>query len=112
MPVKAFLLQLARRVVETVINQVTQQVNIVGDQVNDPIEGYLNQIMSGVWVGDDADAFVNEVRSRVLPEIAEILQVVGNINLNINSAAEIVEQADQQVEALVDDLSNTLSQVF
>lgn len=105
------LLQLARQVVESVVNQVTQQVNVIGNQVNDPVEAILREILSGIWEGDDADAFVEEVRTRVLSELAEILQIVNNINLNVTSAAQIIEQADQQVEAMIEDLGATLGQV-
>lgn len=61
------LLRFARQVVANVLSQLTQQLNIVQQQALQPMRTMIQQVTGGVWVGDGANAFVQEVSSLMIP---------------------------------------------
>ncbi len=61
MSILSILLKLARQVVESVMGQLMQQFNVVQEQAMSPMKAMVDQVVGGVWVGDGADAFVEEV---------------------------------------------------
>jgi uncharacterized protein YukE len=112
MSIARALLRLARRIVEQVTAQLMQQINIVEDQVNREINNYIQRIVGGAWQGDDAERFVDELSSLVLPDVSEILNAVTETNTCINSAVTALNEADQRVTNLVGDLAERFRQIY
>lgn len=106
------LIQFARAVVEQVKQQIMQQQNVIADQVQQTIQGFVNQIMGGIWIGKDADAFADEVANRVMSEIAQILGAVAGIHTSVTNATDALDQGDQQAQQIVESLADTLGNVY
>ena len=55
------LLRLAEQVVQQVMQQVTQQLGQIEQMALQPMQTMVQQVTGGVWIGNGADAFVNDV---------------------------------------------------
>ncbi len=106
MGIASTLLRFARSVVQSVMNQINQQTNIVRESAMSPINQMIQQVTNGIWRGKGADAFVQEMQTDVIPAFANMLTGVGNTGNQINRAIEIMTTADSncssKVGALVD----------
>jgi uncharacterized protein YukE len=59
-------------------------------------------ITNGIWVGEGANAFVDEVTSIFIPNVSTICNQITTTNNNVTYARDVIEQADQEVQRLVD----------
>jgi len=112
MGIKDHLLRLARRVVESVVNEILAEVTKITDLMENVVEGYLKEIVNGAWEGEDADAFVAEVRSIITSQGLPLRDSLRDMTSMIQTADEIIEQADNQVQQIASDLGEKFGQVF
>lgn len=96
-----FLIRMARAVVDNVLSQLLQQKNIVNEMVMRPMDAMIQQVLGGIWIGKGADAFVQEVRSVMIPGVRLTDTNIGTFSRNIQFARERIDRADQDVTRLV-----------
>lgn len=97
--------------VHDVVSQVTSQAQQVEDVVGN-IRSGMGPIEGGGWVGEGADAFIEEVQSRLIPEIMALIASVMGFGGGITSALNIVEQADNDVFGVVGNVSDVFDSIF
>lgn len=110
--ISKFLLKLARQVVETVMSQLTQQSNIVQDMAYKPMQMMVQEVVSGVWVGEGADAFVEDVSSIFMPRSMNVIENINKFNADLKSAVDIIDRADAQVNNVVSGLADVFASVY
>ena len=111
---KKFLMKLARRIVEEVIQKVTAQLNIVQDQVINAMKQELNQLVGegkGFW-GPAAERHAAEISGKVVPELSRLAESITNINTNTRQAMDIVEAADKNAKARIEELASRFRAVY
>lgn len=106
------LLRFARQVVANVLSQLTQQLNIVQNQAMQPMRTMIQQVTGGVWVGDGANAFVQEVSSLMIPGVGKVGENITTMQRNLNRAIEVMDRADQQVNSMVRGLSDVFNGIY
>jgi len=106
------LLRFARQVVANVLSQLTQQFNIVQNQALQPMRMMIQQVTGGVWVGDGADAFVQEVSSLMIPGVGKVGENITTMQRNLNRAIEVMDRADQQVNNMVRGLADVFNGIY
>lgn len=98
--VLGILLKFARMAVEGVLNQITQQINVIQDQVLQVIMNQLNPLRDA-WKGQGANRFFEEMESQVVPNIRQMMSYGGDYAGNIRKAMDIIEQADQRATGII-----------
>ncbi len=106
------LMKIAKSVVNEVMGQLTQQMNIISDLVRAPMQGMINEVTGGVWVGQGADAFVNELTNLFIPGSEQLHGSVDLIGKSINRALDIMDDADKKAKGIVDDLAGVFSSIL
>ena len=102
-------LQFLRGEVSNVIAGVGQQQQITS-QVLDQIKSFVPKVQSA-WIGGDADEFAADVARKVVPAMTELIAAIGGINLNLNQATSIVDQADQKCQSMANQLGDLFGQI-
>jgi uncharacterized protein YukE len=97
--------------VEDVIQQVTQQANQIEEVVGGVRNG-MGPIQGGAWTGEGANAFIEEVMTRVIPEIMALIASVMGFGGGIGSALSIVQQADNDVFGVVSNVADVFDSIF
>ncbi len=106
------LLKIARGVVESVMGQVTQQTNIVQEQVTNQINRMVQQTMDGIWIGKGADAFVEEMTSQVLPKLNQVVNHNTGMSSNIRRSMDIMGQADKAASSIAGNIADVFRSIF
>ena len=106
------LLRFARQVVANVLSRLTQQFNIVQQQALAPMRQMIQQVTGGVWVGDGANAFVQEVSSLMIPGVGKVGENITTMQRNLNHAIEVMDRADQQVNGMVRGLADVFGGIY
>lgn len=105
------LICIAKAILQTVTNQVSEQVNIVEQEIKQQITGYLNEVLDGAWTGKGAEKFVACVTEEIVPNLSQISNSVSQINKNINAAVNIMDDADMAVRSKVGELADAIEQI-
>jgi len=98
--VLGILLKFARMAVEGVLNQITQQINVIQDQVLQVIMSQLNPLRDA-WKGQGANRFFDEMENQVVPNIRQMMSYGGDYAGNIRKAMDLIEQADQRANGII-----------
>jgi len=96
-----FLIRMARAVVDNVLSQLMQQKNVVLEMALRPMDAMIQQVVGGIWIGRGADAFVQEVRSVMIPGVRIVDNQITTMSRNIQFARERIDRADQDVNRLI-----------
>jgi hypothetical protein len=110
--IKSLLLKFARQVVASVMSQLTQQQNIVENMAVKPMQAMIQQIVGGVWIGKGADAFVQDLMLIFIPRSNQLIDNINKFNADLKSSVEIIDQADKQVNTLVNGLADVFGAVY
>jgi len=106
------LLRFARQVVQNVMSQLTQQVHIIEEQAMNPMRTMIQEVVNGVWVGEGANAFVEDVSSLFIPGIGRVSETINIVNKNLDNAIQVMDQADQQVTSLANSLGDLFGGIY
>ena len=106
------LIRLARKVVEGVLSQLMQQLNVVQDQALAPMRQFVQAVAGGMWVGDGADAFVEEVSSLMIPGVGQVGDHITTLHKNLQNAVDVIDQADQQVNSKINGLADVFGGIY
>ena len=72
----------------------------------------VQQVVSGVWVGHGADAFVEEVSNIMLPGVGKIGEQISLTQNNINHAIDTIDRADEEATNRVNGLADQYANIY
>jgi len=101
MSVRSALLRLARRVVENVMSQLMQNLNVVEEQSLNPMRTMVQSVVDGIWTGNGANAFVDEVSNMMIPGVGQVMDNIQRTHDNISHAVNVIDRADEEVNQLI-----------
>lgn len=106
------IFKFARSIVESSIGQILQQVRIVEEQATTPIRNMVNSVVGGVWRGDGADRFVEEMNNEVIPLLVGISGLNSGYADGIRKSMDIMEQAEKQASSAAQQLFDVFNNIF
>jgi uncharacterized protein YukE len=106
------LLRFARQVVANVTSQLNQQFNVVEQAALAPLRAIVGQVTGGVWKGDGANKFVDEVSRMMIPGVGRVGTQIKTLNSNLQRAVAVMDQADAQVTSLAKGLGDVFGAIF
>lgn len=112
MALKSALLRFARAVVQQVLSGLTQQLNVVQNEAMSPLRSIVSQVVGGVWIGNGANALVQEVSSLMIPGVGKVGQTINTMQRNINNAINVIDRADAEVNRMVGSLSDVFGNIY
>ena len=96
-------------VVSQVMSTITEQINFT-EELLSQIRGFVPGLESA-WQGDDAEAFIQEINSRLVPEVTASVASIGGMHVGIARASEIVLAADQKARGFVTELEGVFDKI-
>lgn len=96
-----FLFRFVRKVVEGVLSQLMQQLNVVQELALAPMRAMIQQVVGGVWRGEGANAFVQEVSTMMIPGVGQVADTITTLNRNLTFAQNAIDRADEEVSKIV-----------
>lgn len=96
--------------VQEVIQRIMSQLSVMQDLQSQ--FGNFGSSITEAWVGEDAQAFADEIQSRLIPEIIALIAAIGGMPPGINNAIDIIDQADSKGRSMVNDLVGVFDGIF
>lgn len=101
MSVRSMLIRMARSALESALSQLMQQFNVVEEQSLNPMRLMIQSVTNGIWIGEGANAFVEEVSNLMIPGVSKVGEQISTMHTNLTSARDIIDRADEEVNRLV-----------
>lgn len=89
------------------MSQATKQVERLTDEVVGGLRNSLSPLEGGMWTGQGANKFYEEMANIVFPEIAAIATGGFDFIGAFQGAADIIEQADEAISGIVNSVVDT-----
>lgn len=106
------IFKLARSIVNGIISTIMKLVNQVQDAVTAPLRTWTQRVTGGIWKGDGAVRFVNEMTQEVIPQLVSIGSLNTNFGSSIKRCIDLVDQADKRALARVNQLDEVFGNIF
>ena len=101
------ILSVVRSVVNGISDTINKLVSSVMDTVTTPLKGLVNQVVGGIWKGNGADRFVQEMNSEVIPSLTNLGSLGTDLGSTIGQAVAAIDGADKQSASLASQLMDT-----
>ncbi len=112
MSITSALIRLARAVVNQVKSQLMQQLNVVEEQVHSPLKAMVQAVTNGIWIGEGANKFVEEVSGLVIPGVGQVSGHINTLHRNVQYAEDVIDRADEQVNTAVNSLVDLFGKIY
>jgi hypothetical protein len=93
-----------------IISSILQQFNFIQDLITAPLRGMISQVTNGMWKGDGANRFVDEMTREVIPMLASILtggsSFAGSIKKSMDHMNIGFQSANSMAQGLFDNFNN------
>lgn len=99
--IQRVLMMMARAVLDTVLQQLMKLVNSILEQAMRPMQMMMQKVMDGVWIGEGANQFVEEVRTMMMPGVDKVSQQITTHSSRLQTARDIIDRADADVNKIV-----------
>jgi uncharacterized protein YukE len=106
------VLKLVTSKVSDLIGGLTNQQNMIQELVQSPLQSMISEVSGGIWTGDGANAFMDEVNGTFLPTSQNVHDSIGGIRDSISTAQETIEAADSKAAGLVNDLADIFGNIY
>ncbi len=105
-------LRFVRNLVGTQISQIGGLMNIIEQQGMSPIRAIVQQVLGGVWKGQGANAFVEEINTLAIPGIGRVGEHLTLMTQKIRFAEDVIDRADEHAGRLVKDRIHSTFRFF
>ncbi len=106
------IFKLARSIVNGIISSIMKLVNQIQDAVTAPLRTWTQRVTGGIWKGDGAVRFVNEMTQEVIPQLVSIGSLNSNFGGAIKKCIDLVDQADKRALARVNQLDEIFGNIY
>lgn len=108
---KSLLMRLARKVLDSVLQQLMQQFNVIQEQALAPIKQIIGSV-DGVWRGAGKEAFVEELKNLMTPQVTRIGTGITNYHKNLTQARDLIDRADSTARNLVNSKLRSIAKFY
>jgi hypothetical protein len=106
------MFKLARSIVNGIISTIMKLMNQVQDAVTAPIRTWTQRVTGGIWKGDGAVRFVNEMTQEIIPQLVSIGSLNMNFGNSIKKCIDLIDQADKRALGRVNQLDEIFGNIF
>lgn len=107
-----FILKLVYSAVSGVMGSIKKLLNRVTSEVTSPLRNMVNQVTGGIWKGDGADRFVNEMTSKIIPDLTNIVGINNSFTGALQKSTDIFRQADKMATSKANELVDIFGNIF
>ena len=100
------LFKFVENLVSGAMKQIMKQVNVIQDSVTSPLRSMVTEVTGGIWKGEGANRFAQEMTSEVIPMLVSIIgfntSFVNAIAKGMNRTTQAINQATSKAQTLTD----------
>ncbi len=101
-----------------IAGEIEEHIQQFGRQADtcDRVVGNIRQgaapIQNGAWIGKGAEAFKQELVTRVFPQMMELIAAITGFGGKLGNALNIMRNADKMVQGIVGQVAGIFEKIF
>ncbi|PKO08680.1 MAG: hypothetical protein CVU40_14585 [Chloroflexi bacterium HGW-Chloroflexi-2] len=107
-----FILKLVYSAVDGVMSQIKKLLNQITSEITSPLRGMVQQVVGGVWKGDGATRFVQEMQTLVIPALLSLVGINTSFVNALQKSTEIFRNADKQATSKANELLDIFGGIY
>jgi len=98
--------------IEGIAKSILSQFSFITDQISAPLKNMVTQVTGGMWKGDGANKFVEEMTNQVIPMLATIFTGGQAFSGGIMKSVEHMNLGFQSANTMAQGLINEYNNIF
>ncbi len=107
-----FVLKLVYSAVNGVMGSIRKLLNQITQEITSPLRAMVQQVTGGVWKGDGADRFVNEMNSMIIPALLSVVGINTSFAGALQKAMDTYRNADKMATSKANELVDIFGNIF
>jgi len=107
-----FILKLVYSAVNGVMGMINKLLNQITQEITSPLRVMIRNVTGGIWKGDGAERFVNEMNSMVIPGLLSLVGINTSFLGALKKSTEIFQSADKMATSKANELVDVFGNIF
>ena len=107
-----FILKLVYSAVNGVMGMINKLLNQITQEITSPLRVMIRNVTGGIWKGDGADRFVNEMNSMVIPGLLSLVGINTSFLGALKKSTEIFQSADKMATSKAKEMEDVFGNIF
>ncbi|MDX9851242.1 MAG: hypothetical protein RBT01_12085 [Anaerolineaceae bacterium] len=107
-----FIIKLMYSAVNGVMGMIKKLLNQITQEVTSPIRAMVQQVTGGIWKGDGAVRFVNEMNSLIIPSLLSVVGINTSFIGALQKSTDIFRNADKMATSKANELVDIFGNIF
>ncbi len=108
----SFILKLVYSAVNGVMGMINKLLNQITQEITSPLRVMIRNVTGGIWKGDGAERFVNEMNSLVIPGLLSLVGINTSFLGALRKSTEIFQSADKMATSKANELVDIFGNIF
>ena len=97
-------------IAQQALGQITKQLNSV-QEVQRSVTGFMPGLQEA-WVGEDANAFLGEMKSRFIPEVGRLIAAIGGMPSSFGQGINLATETDSKNVSIAEEVGSAFDEIF
>jgi hypothetical protein len=98
--------------VNGVMGMIKKLLNQITQEVTSPIRAMVQQVTGGIWKGDGAVRFVNEMNSMIIPSLLAVVGINTSFMGALQKSMDTFRNADKMATSKANELVDIFGNIF
>ena len=107
-----FIIKLMYSAVSGVMGMIKKLLNQITQEVTSPVRAMVQQVTGGIWKGDGAVRFVNEMNSMIIPALLSVVGINTSFIGALQKSTDIFRNADKMATSKANELVDIFGNIF
>ena len=107
-----FIIKLMYSAVSGVMGMIKKLLNQITQEVTSPVRAMVQQVTGGIWKGDGAVRFVNEMNSMIIPALLAVVGINTSFIGALQKSTDIFRNADKMATSKANELVDIFGNIF
>ena len=106
------LLRLVRSAVGQVVGGIQQWHGIIEVEIRQQVQAMIDEVVGGIWVGEGATRFVEELNTIVIPDTDCVLEACTDYVTAITSSVGVIDNLENEICSIVGNLETVYPPIY
>ncbi len=107
-----FILKLVYSAVNGVMGSIKKLLNQITQEITSPLRAIVQQVTGGVWKGDGAVRFVNEMNTMVIPALLSVVGINTSFMGALQKSMDTFRNADKMATSKANELVDIFGNIY
>ena len=107
-----FILKFVTSAISGVMGTIKKLLSQITQEITSPLRAIVQQVTGGVWKGDGAVRFVNEMNTMIIPALVSVVGINTSFVSAIQKSVDIFHNAEKMATSKANELLDVFGNIY